>query len=204
MPSALCELRRAKGRRTVETDTHDFTRKLMARRPFDANVILADLLRSGTGRRFDFRIDARGDWFYQGSRIDRPEMVKLFASILRRAEDGSYWLITPVEQGRIEVDDAPFVIQSMTTEGDGHARQVTFIDNIERHHRLTRPGQLTMRQSSVAAGTVPYLTLNDGLDARLTQSVFYELADSAEEAPESPDSFGIWSGGHFFSLGAAS
>jgi len=175
----------------------------MARRQFDANAILADLLRRGGGRRFDFCIDGRGQWFYQGSRIERPEMVKLFASVLRRAEDGSYWLVTPVEQGQIEVADVPFVIPAMATDGSGRARTITFIDNLERRHRLALPGQLRLRESAAASGLVPYFRLADGLEARLMQSVFYELAELAEPAPDDPDRLGIWSAGQFFELAPA-
>mgnify|MGYP003693630191 CR=1 FL=1 len=36
-------------------------------------------------------------------------LVKLFASVLRRETDGRYWLVTPAERGRIEVEDVPFL-----------------------------------------------------------------------------------------------
>src|SRR3712207_7692483 len=45
--------------------------------------------------------------------IGRKELVCLFASVLKRERDGSYWLATPVERGRIEVEDAPFVAVEM-------------------------------------------------------------------------------------------
>ena len=59
--------------------------------------------------RLPIRIDRNGTWYYRGSPIDRKELVCLFASVLRREPDGSCWLETPVERGRIEVEDAPFV-----------------------------------------------------------------------------------------------
>ena len=46
---------------------------------------------------------------YRGSPIGRKELVCLFASVLKREADGSFWLETPAERGRIEVEDAPFV-----------------------------------------------------------------------------------------------
>ena len=57
-----------------------------------------------------------GTWLYCGSPIERKELVKLFASVLRREPDGSYWLVTPVERGRIEVDDVPFVAVELARE----------------------------------------------------------------------------------------
>src|SRR4051794_40842770 len=57
---------------------------------------------------FDMRIGRDGTWFYRGSPIGRKPLVKLFSTVLRR-ENGEFWLVTPVERGRVLVDDAPFV-----------------------------------------------------------------------------------------------
>src|SRR5262245_56327326 len=57
----------------------------------------------------DMKIARDGTWFYRGSPIARQRLVKLFASVLRREGDGSYWLVTPVERGRVTVEDAPFL-----------------------------------------------------------------------------------------------
>ena len=56
----------------------------------------------------DMRIARDGTWFYLGTPIGRPELVRLFSSILKR-EEGRYFLVTPVEKVGISVDDAPFV-----------------------------------------------------------------------------------------------
>ena len=44
----------------------------------------------------DIRIARDGTWFYLGTPIGRPELVKLFSSILKKEED-KYFLVTPVE-----------------------------------------------------------------------------------------------------------
>ncbi len=49
----------------------------------------------------DMRIARDGTWYYRGSPIGRAPLVKLFASVLRREQDGSYWLVTPAARGRI-------------------------------------------------------------------------------------------------------
>ena len=67
----------------------------------------ADLPRCGD---FDMRIARDGTWFYRGSPIHRKPLVKLFSTVLKRAESGEYWLVTPAERGRIQVDDAPFTL----------------------------------------------------------------------------------------------
>ena len=55
------------------------------------------------------RILADGTWLHEESPISRPAMVRAFAGLLRREEDGSYWLVTPFQKLAIEVEDACFI-----------------------------------------------------------------------------------------------
>src|SRR5215218_8579561 len=55
----------------------------------------------------DMRIAADGTWFYNGTPIGRPALVRLFASVLRRDPD-RFVLVTPVERLGVTVEDAPF------------------------------------------------------------------------------------------------
>src|SRR6185295_20248394 len=79
---------------------------------------------------FDMRIARDGTWFYRGSPIGRKPLVKLFSTVLRR-EDGEYWLVTPVERGRILVDDAPFVAVEVTATGRGRDQILVFRTNVD-------------------------------------------------------------------------
>src|SRR3954451_7855258 len=63
----------------------------------------------------DMRIAADGTWFYQGTPIGRPALVRLFSTILK-CEDGRHFLVTPVEKVGIRVDDAPFLAVEMQKE----------------------------------------------------------------------------------------
>ena len=63
----------------------------------------------------DMRIAGDGTWFYMGTPIGRPALVRLFSTILKR-EDGKHFLVTPVEKVGIRVDDAPFLAVEMTKE----------------------------------------------------------------------------------------
>ena len=78
-----------------------------------------------------FLIRRDGTWLYRGSPIGRKELVCLFASVLRREEDGSYWLQTPAERGRIEVEDVPFVAVEMDWCGCGRQQSLTFRTNVD-------------------------------------------------------------------------
>src|ERR1700742_768198 len=71
---------------------------------------------------FDMRIARDGTWFYRGSPSGRKPLVKLFSTVLRR-EHGEFWLVTPVERGRILVDDAPFVAVEVMASGSGKAQR---------------------------------------------------------------------------------
>src|SRR5271163_1275683 len=79
---------------------------------------------------FDMRIARDGTWFYRGSPIGRPALVKLFASVLRREAGGEYWLVTPAERGRILVEDAPFTAVELTVEGAGGTQALRFRTNL--------------------------------------------------------------------------
>ena len=64
------------------------------------------------------RIASDGTWFYMGTPIGRPALVRLFSTILKR-EDGKHFLVTPVEKVGIRVDDAPFLAVEMQKEVRG-------------------------------------------------------------------------------------
>src|SRR5437764_15030087 len=82
-------------------------------------------------RELDMRIARDGTWFYCGSPINRMPLVKLFASVLRREKDGSYWLVTPAERGRVTVEDAPFIAVAVDREGDGRDQRLIFRTNLD-------------------------------------------------------------------------
>src|SRR3546814_1279970 len=71
-------------------------------------------------------IRADGHWYHEGGRIDRPAMVRLFSTILRREPDGGHVLVTPAEKLAIAVEDTPFRAVEMKSEGAGRARRLIF------------------------------------------------------------------------------
>src|SRR5947208_1038269 len=77
----------------------------------------------------DMRIARDGTWYYQGSPINRIPLVKLFASVLRRDEDGGYSLVTPAERGRVAVEDAPFIAVAVEVQGTGRDQRLIFRTN---------------------------------------------------------------------------
>lgn len=148
------------------------------------------------------RIDRNGRWFYHGSPIDRKEMVCLFASVLERRADGSYWLVTPEEMGTIQVDDVPFLAVEMFTCGCGRDKVVSFRTNMDELVTVDDGHPLCIRECGESGELVPYVLVRDGLEARLTRSVYYDLvAQGFTETVDGEEHYGLWSSGTFFPLG---
>lgn len=171
------------------------------RKPFDPDALLAAIAR---GERscgdFQMRIARDGTWYYQGTPIRRLELVKLFATVLRRGPDGRYWLVTPVEQGLIEVGDVPFVAVELRGEGEGPRQCLSLRTNLDHWVPVDEAHPLEMRPQPDGA-TAPYIRVRDSLDARVSRSVFYHLVELAQPAPNGVDEVGVWSSGRFFPLG---
>jgi hypothetical protein len=147
------------------------------------------------------RIARDGTWFYRGSPIGRLPLVKLFASVLRREADGRYWLVTPAERGRVEVEDVPFLAVALTVEGDGREQRLIFRTNLD--DIVTAGPDHPLRVETAASGEpAPYILVRDNLEARIGRPVFYDLVElGMEERVEETAQFGVWSGGEFFRLG---
>jgi hypothetical protein len=153
----------------------------------------------------DFGLSIRrdGTWFYRGSPIGRKPLVKLFASVLRRDEAGAYWLVTPAEKGRIEVEDVPFVAVEATIIGAGSEQMVTLRTNLDEIVTVGRQHPLRVDEDPVTREPAPYVLVRDRLEARLARPVFYEMVERGEERTVGGARvLGIWSAGEFFRLGA--
>ena len=103
----------------------------------------------------DMRIAGDGSWYYMGTPIGRPALVRLFSTILKREND-KYFLVTPVEKVGIRVDDAPFMAVEMRKASAASGLLLQFRTNVDdwvdcdAAHRLRfEPGE--------AGGLTPYL-----------------------------------------------
>ena len=154
-----------------------------------------------------FVIKRDGTWLYKGTAIGRKELVCLFASVLRREADGSFWLETPAERGRIEVEDAPFIVVEMDWTGNDSEQVVTFRTNTDEIVSVDLDHPLRFTDSNGGGDPKPYVLLRPGagaypIEARISRPVFYELAALAEpQAVRGKMMLGIWSSGVFFPLG---
>jgi hypothetical protein len=151
----------------------------------------------------DMRIARDGTWFYLGTPIGRPALVRLFSTILRREPDGSYVLVTPVERVGLKVEDVPFIAVGVDIEGKGHDQRLKFLTNVgdEAIAGAEHPLRVSHRDDGEPQ---PYVHIRGALEARLARSVFYELVAIAEErvGANGRRELGVWSSGQYFALGS--
>ena len=150
----------------------------------------------------DIRIGRDGTWFYHGSPIGRKPLVKLFASVLRRDSNGDYWLVTPVERGRIKVDDVPFTAVEVNAAGSGPSQTLTFRTNLDDEITADALHPIRVTLDPDSQEPRPYILVREGMEALILRPVFYELVERAELRRGSDDEeYGVWSRGRFFPLG---
>ena len=150
----------------------------------------------------DIRIAADGTWFYMGTPIGRPALVRLFSTILKR-EDGKHFLVTPVEKVGIRVDDAPFLAVEMRKERDDRGALLRFRTNVDDWVSCDGTHRLRF-EAGAADGLMPYLHVRADLWAKLTRALYYDLVDIGEERMiDGQRMFGIESGGEFFPMANA-
>ncbi|MEO0924103.1 MAG: DUF1285 domain-containing protein, partial [Pseudomonadota bacterium] len=147
----------------------------------------------------DMRIARNGTWFYQGSVIERPEMVKLFSTILKREGD-TYFLVTPVEKVGITVDDAPFVAVDFDSAGEAEQRVIVFETNVGDKVIAGKHNPIRMTRDANTGEPSPYVLVRKNLEALIDRKSFYRLMEICEEHE---GWFGLWSEGQFFRVIAA-
>lgn len=147
------------------------------------------------------RIARDGTWFYRGSPIGRKPLVKLFSTVLRR-ENGEFWLVTPVERGRILVDDAPFVAVEVDAVGEGAERRLSFRTNVDDIVTADEAHPIRVDHDPASGEPRPYVTVRGGLEARILRPVYYHLIEMGEfRTRDGAEQLGVWSCGRFFPLG---
>lgn len=145
------------------------------------------------------RVAADGRWYHRGGLISRPAMVRLFASVLRREEDGRFALVTPFEKQWIAIEDAPLLAVELKSEGQGQTRRLAFRLNTDELVVAGPERALIMR--GTADEPRPYITLWRGLEARIERAVYYDLVELAlAESDDSLPGLPIWSDGACFRL----
>jgi hypothetical protein len=144
----------------------------------------------------DMRIARDGTWYYRGAPIERPAMVRLFATVLRREPDGGHVLVTPVEKLAIEVEATAFRATQMTMSGDGDQRRIGL--TLDSGDALIVGPRHPLTIVDEGNGPSPRVAVRFGLEAEVARPLYYELAEIA--LAEGHDPPGIWSDGSFFAM----
>ncbi|WP_246091505.1 DUF1285 domain-containing protein [Swingsia samuiensis] len=158
---------------------------------------------------FPFLIRRDGTWLYRGSPIKRKAMLCFFSSMLTRDCDGEYWLKTPTEYGKIQVEDVPFIAVELSFKGTcGRNQALCFRTNMDEIICVgpQHPIVCDWDKPTEGHGAIPYVHLRNGdgnfpIYARISRSVLFELAALAVSGHvNGVPCLGVWSQDRFFPL----
>ena len=143
----------------------------------------------------DLIIKANGEWWHEGTLMTRQSLVGLFATVLCQEEtDGivDYFLKTPAQKWRIQVEDAPLLINNvgiviekgvswlefMTTTGDvvrlddAHGIELRF------YHRIANNSPIKEANSTEQEPQIrPYMLVRNNLQTLIGRNAFYHLTE---------------------------
>jgi len=142
----------------------------------------------------DIRIRRDGTWDYLGSRIERPGLVRLFSTILRK-EGEKYFLVTPVEKVGITVDDKPFVAVDFEVEETEAGPALRFETNVGDTLVAGPDHPIRVERAPETGEPAPYVLVRSNLEALIDRKSFYRLV---EIGTRHEGWFGLWSAGEFF------
>lgn len=153
----------------------------------------------------DMEIRADGTWFYLGTPIGRPALVRLFSTVLRKDEDGRTYLVTPVEKVGIRVEDAPFLAVEMAEEASSVETAalpvITFRTNVGDMVTVDADHPLRFEIVGEHRQLKPYVLVRGRLEALVSRAVMYDLVERGEVVSmDGVDMFAIRSGNCLFPI----
>lgn len=147
----------------------------------------------------DMRIARDGTWYSDGTPIERPRLVRLFSTVLRREADGDYYLVTPVEKCRIKVEDVPFQAILLNVTGTGQEQVLRFTTNVADDVTADAAHPIRVTIDTESGEPSPYVTVREDLEALISRNTYYQLTElMVTEHLSGEDWLGVWSCGTFF------
>ncbi|NMP30574.1 DUF1285 domain-containing protein [Thalassotalea sp. M1531] len=122
----------------------------------------------------DLIIKANGEWFYNGTPFKRLRLVKLLASVLKKEND-DYFLVTPVEKIKINVEDAPFVLTQWQWQDESHQRMMV-ATHLGDEFILGKEHPVMLNEHDE-----PYVIVRRNLQAKVHRNVYYQWLEQATE-----------------------
>jgi len=160
----------------------------------------------------DLVIKANGEWWHEGGQMTRESLVSLFATILWKEENNGvaeYFLKTPVQKLRIQVEDAPLLINDVGIVDEANNSWLEFTTTTGDVVRLDDEHPITLRAYSLDGTTDdqsdvqvrPYMPVRNGLTALIGRNVFYHLTEIGELTEQKGETIlTLQSGGRSYEL----
>lgn len=175
----------------------------------------------------DLVIKANGEWWHEGGQMTRESLVSLFATILWKEEnngDTEYFLKTPVQKIRIQVEDAPLLINDVGIVHEDNMSWLEFTTTTGDVVRLDNEHRIILKaynpENSVKADRInnsidiehnpdvandtqvrPYMPVRNGLTALIGRNTFYHLTEIGELTEHNGETIlTLQSGGQSYSL----
>ena len=127
----------------------------------------------------DLVIDREGRWIHEGGEIKRAPLVKLFSSILK-FEKGQYYLVTPVEKWKINVEIAPFYITLVNREIRQNETAISCVTSTGETVVVSEENPLWIDHHVTNNQPVPLIEVRKGLTGLISRAAYYQLIDWAE------------------------
>lgn len=137
----------------------------------------------------DLVIKANGKWWHEGGEMTRESLVSLFATILWKEEHKGvteYFLKTPVQKIRIQVEDAPLLINDVGIVQEGSNSWLEFttttgdVVRLDDEHPITLKAYHSSDKEEIEMQVRPYMPVRNGLTALIGRNTFYHLTEIGE------------------------
>ncbi|GJL97722.1 MAG: hypothetical protein DHS20C06_15390 [Hyphobacterium sp.] len=152
----------------------------------------------------DMVIRRDGSWWHEGRRITRQRLVKLFARILRKDDDGVHYLVTPVEKQAVEVEAAPFVAVRVDCGEDAGEPVLFFTTNLGDVVAAGPENPIRVETDPETGEPEPFVLIRGRLEALINRPAFYELVAMADmREVNGQNTLFVTSKGETFELGRA-
>ncbi len=122
-------------------------------------------------------INKEGQWFYQGSEMNRCDIVLLFYQHLHMDGQGQYSIRLGGEECYLEVEDTAFVVSrvDLPSHGEGGTGFRIWLNDDSQE-------TLDLDTLFVGKGNVLYCRVKEGkFPARFRRQAYYQLANHVEE-----------------------
>ncbi|MGO1474389.1 MAG: DUF1285 domain-containing protein [Psychrobacter sp.] len=177
----------------------------------------------------DLVIKANGEWWHEGGHMTRESLVSLFATILWKEDNNGvteYFLKTPVQKLRIQVEDAPLLINDVGIVNENETSWLEFttttgdVVRLDDEHPITlkayNPKDNDTNQTLAGVGNTsnqnvatetqirPYMPVRNSLTALIGRNTFYHLTEIGELTEQDGETIlTLQSGGKHYQLSMA-